>query len=144
MGQVTSITVLHYKKYVLVIPLKTDYSGRKVLQSAHTVIGQHIPHCGKIWQAFNLANPSSEHLRVLKLATTDTDRIRITQYRNVWQFLIWRFSANSPIHQIKNLAKFSRYTVHTFKLYPIKQKYSRYNVLGNCLYALVQQAERPC
>ena len=60
-----------------------------------------------------MANPSSEHSywRVLNLATIDTNRVRISQNRNVWWFLIWRYSANSQIRQIKNLAKFSCYTV---------------------------------
>ena len=30
---------------------------------------------------------------------------------NIGRFLIWRFSANSPNRQIKNLTKVSRYTV---------------------------------
>ena len=46
------------------------------------------------------------------MVTTDTNRIHIMQYRNVWRFVIWRFSAKSPIRQIKNLAKFSRYMVY--------------------------------
>ena len=69
----------------------------------------HIRYSGK--KLARIKFGESVFRTYLNLETTDTDRIRITQYRNVWQFLIWRFSANSPIRQIKNLAKLSRYTV---------------------------------
>ena len=62
----------------------------------------YIPYSGKIWRIC-----LRTYWRVLNLATTDTDRIRIKHA--ILQCLA--ISANSPIRQIKNLAKFSRYTV---------------------------------
>ena len=66
----------------------------------------NIPYSRKIWRALNLPNPFSEHI-----GGFFTDRIRITLYCCSWRVLNLAISANSPIRQIKNLAKTSRCTV---------------------------------
>ena len=43
---------------------------------------------------------------------------------NIGEVLIWRFPANSPIRQIKTLAKFSRYTVSSQLPSSVKKAFS--------------------
>ena len=67
------------------MPLVTDlpYSGKKFGEPAFRTY----------WRDFNLA-------------TTDTDRIRITQYRNVWRFLIGDYTQTRQFATLKTSPNF--------------------------------------
>ena len=58
------------------------------------------------WQIVNLVRRTYAHCTIIRRA----------HVLNFGEVLIWQFPINLPNHQIKTLAKFSRYTVHIYLL----------------------------
>ena len=73
----------------------------------------YLLYSGKIWRVLNLANWLSVGIgEFFNLAIRILSAIDMHAIIHIGEFLIWQSLPNLPNHQIKNLAKVSRYTVY--------------------------------
>ena len=72
-----------------------------------------IPYSGKIWRALNLVNWLSVGIGEFLIWRSEflAPYIGMHSMIHIGEFLIWQSLPNLPNHQIKNLAKVSRYMV---------------------------------
>ena len=103
-----------------VVADKTGSRAYEVNNTSLRVVTVQIRVYSTVWRE-NLASIKfgesvfRTYWRVLNLATTDTDRIHITLYRNIWWALNLAISPQTrQFTKLKNLPKIPRYTVYSW------------------------------